>query len=224
MLKSAPFFGLRPFPISAIMLQDLLLVLNMLICLALIGVVLMQRSEGGAFGTGGPTGLVTARGAGDLLTRTTWILFTLFLVLSLTLTLLGGRERSSEAILQRLKNTSVNPDQLIRPAPATQTPTGASPAPIGPTQAPPPAITLPPVAGSAPVPSPSAHRLAAAHKTSRSAAPSTAPVPAAPSLNLGTPQALSLPPITASPDAPSSSPSSPSPPRSTAPSPQTPSP
>ena len=48
------------------MLRDLLLVLNMLVCLALIGVVLLQRSEGGAFGTGSPTGLVTARGAGDL--------------------------------------------------------------------------------------------------------------------------------------------------------------
>jgi len=91
------------------MLQNLLLVLNMLVCLALIGVVLLQRSEGGAFGGGSPTGLVTARGAGDLLTRTTWVLFGLFLLLSLGLTLWGGHERSSQAFLNGLKSVSVNP-------------------------------------------------------------------------------------------------------------------
>src|SRR5215469_16388442 len=98
------------------MLRDLLLVLNMLVCVALIGVVLLQRSEGGAFGGGSPTGLVTARGAGDLLTRTTWVLFSLFLIFSLSLTLLGGRERSNQAILDRLKNASVNPSTLLHPA------------------------------------------------------------------------------------------------------------
>jgi len=116
------------------MLRDLLLVLNMLVCLALIGVVLMQRSEGGALGTGSPTGLVTARGAGDLLTRTTWVLFTLFLALSLSLTLLGGRERSSQAILDRLKGQSVNPSTLVvkpKPAPTPLAPGQTSPAPAG---------------------------------------------------------------------------------------------
>ena len=73
------------------MLQNILLVANILVCIALIAVVLMQRSEGGALGMGGgPSGFMTARGAGDLLTRTTWILFGLFLALSLALTLLGG--------------------------------------------------------------------------------------------------------------------------------------
>ncbi len=106
------------------MLLGLLLTLNILICLALVGVVLLQRSEGGALGTGGPTGLITTRGAGDLLTRTTWVLFTLFLVISLALTLLGGRERSSQAILNRLKGQSVNPDALALPAaPVAPTPT-----------------------------------------------------------------------------------------------------
>ena len=68
------------------MLSSLLLVLNILVCIALIGVVLLQRSEGGVLGSGGsPTGLITTRGAGDLLTRTTWILFSTFLVISLAL-------------------------------------------------------------------------------------------------------------------------------------------
>ena len=68
------------------MLFGLLLSLNILICIALIGVVLLQRAEGGVLGGGGnPTGLITTRGAGDLLTRTTWILFSAFLVISLSL-------------------------------------------------------------------------------------------------------------------------------------------
>ncbi len=112
------------------MLRDLLLVLNMLVCLALIGVVLLQRSEGGALGSGSPTGLVTARGAGDLLTRTTWILFSLFLALSLALTLLGGQERSSRAILDRLKSQSVNPDALAAHAKTAPPPAGQTPPPV----------------------------------------------------------------------------------------------
>jgi preprotein translocase subunit SecG len=127
------------------MLRDLLLILNMLVCLALIGVVLLQRSEGGALGSGSPTGLVTARGAGDLLTRTTWVLFSLFLALSLALTLLGGHERSSQAILQRLKSQSINPDALPKPAPAPAP--GASP-----DRAAPPPVQLPPLQRSQPAP------------------------------------------------------------------------
>ncbi len=129
------------------MLRDLLLILNMLVCLALIGVVLLQRSEGGALGSGSPTGLVTARGAGDLLTRTTWVLFGLFLALSLALTLLGGRERSSQAILQRLKSQSVNPDALVTHPPASTPTPGASP-----DKATPPPVQLPPLSRSQPAP------------------------------------------------------------------------
>jgi preprotein translocase subunit SecG len=118
------------------MLNGLLLTLNILVCLALIAVVLLQRSEGGALGGGGsPTGLITTRGAGDLLTRTTWILFAAFLTISLALTLLGGRERSSQAILNRLKLQSINPNAL--PAAGAARPTGPA------NSAPPPTVQLP---------------------------------------------------------------------------------
>ena len=172
------------------MLRDLLLVLNMLVCVALIGVVLLQRSEGGAFGTGGPTGLVTARGAGDLLTRTTWVLFTMFLALSLALTLLGGRERSSQAILERLKGTSVNPDLINKTAPS---PSPSTPIPTAPAQGAPPTLTLPPIAPAQPAPQPAKPRPAhASHHASAPVAPATNP----PAPKLATPAPLSLPPIT----------------------------
>jgi preprotein translocase subunit SecG len=123
--------------------------------------VLLQRSEGGALGSGSPTGLITTRGAGDLLTRTTWVLFTLFLVISLALTLLGGRERSSQSILNRLKNQSINPDAL--PAPAAAPGTTNPPPLLAPARpaAPPVPAQAPPATFAAPVPtvrSPSARR------------------------------------------------------------------
>ena len=170
------------------MLRDLLLVLNILVCLALIGVVLLQRSEGGALGTGSPTGLVTARGAGDLLTRTTWVLFSLFLGLSLALTLLGGRERSSQAILDRLKHATVNPATLDRPV----TPPPAAPATAPgqtPAQATPPPLQLPPLGATAAKPRPV--HAAGAHQTP----PVINAPPAQATPNLGTPAPLALPPL-----------------------------
>jgi preprotein translocase subunit SecG len=164
------------------MLLGLLLTLNILVCLALIGVVLLQRSEGGALGGGGgPTGLVTTRGAGDLLTRTTWVLFAMFLILSLSLTLLGGRERSSQAIINRLKLQSINPDTLAkRAAPGQAAPTGANPG----------EATPPPVQSAAGAPKPSV-RL-----------PTSAPAPAPTNgaLDFSTPApVVSLPPLPTAP-------------------------
>jgi preprotein translocase subunit SecG len=147
------------------MLLDFLLWLNIFVCVCLITVVLLQRSEGGALGGGGsPTGLITTRGAGDLLTRTTWVLFAMFLTLSLALTLLGGQERSSHAILDRLKLQSVNPDALPGRRPSTAPTSGeTTPAPVqssGGLTAPKPTVRIqggaaeapPPGAFSAPTP------------------------------------------------------------------------
>src|SRR4051812_16695355 len=99
------------------MLIGILLTLNIIVCLGLIGVVLLQRSEGGALGMGGgPTGFMSARGAGDLLTRATWILFSCFLVLSLALTLLAGRNAASSSVTTKLKIDAVDPNSLSIPA------------------------------------------------------------------------------------------------------------
>jgi len=141
------------------MLNGLLLTLNIIVCILLVIVVLMQRSEGGALGSGGsPTGLVTARGAGDLLTRITWILFVCFLVLSLAQTVVGGRERSSQAIIKGLKNTSINLSNTVTPnnsltAPPSnlQIPTNRTPAPLD-LSAPKPTVNLP----LSPTPAPAA--------------------------------------------------------------------
>jgi preprotein translocase subunit SecG len=70
-----------------------LLVIHILVALALIVVVLLQRSEGGGLGigsSGGMGGFMTARGTANLLTRTTAILAGVFMAMSLLLAILAG--------------------------------------------------------------------------------------------------------------------------------------
>lgn len=82
------------------MLQTILLVAMILISVALAGVILIQRSEGGALGMGGgPSGFMTARGAGNLLTKTTWVLAVMFFMCAIGLTILGNVERSNRSIV-----------------------------------------------------------------------------------------------------------------------------
>jgi preprotein translocase subunit SecG len=142
------------------MLSGLLITLDILVGIGLVCVVLLQRSEGGAFGMGGgPTGLITTRGAGDLLTRTTWVLFALFLALSLGLTLLGAHERATSSVLQQLKGQIANPTALSQPlTPPAPSASNSLPAPGSPLlapggnplSAPAPQPVLPPSAASAP--------------------------------------------------------------------------
>lgn len=81
------------------MLQTIFLVVMIVISIALTGVVLLQRSEGGALGMGGgPSGFMTARGAGNLLTKTTWCLGAAFAVCAIALTILGNTERAGSSV------------------------------------------------------------------------------------------------------------------------------
>jgi preprotein translocase subunit SecG len=90
-----------------------LLVLHVFVTIALIGVVLIQRSEGGGLGLGAGQGMgsfMTGRGTANLLTRTTAILGTAFFVLSLGLALLykGGSSDNAAAILNQTVPTKAS--------------------------------------------------------------------------------------------------------------------
>jgi preprotein translocase subunit SecG len=123
------------------MLIGVLLAINIVVCLGLIGVVLLQRSEGGALGMGGgSSSFMTARGAGDLLTRITWILFSIFLLISLSLTILTGRLNSGGSVVDRLDMQKLDSKALNAPAPADITPSTAQPGAI---QAPTPQLNTP---------------------------------------------------------------------------------
>jgi preprotein translocase subunit SecG len=84
-------------------MQTVLIIIHLIIVLALIGVVLLQRSEGGGLGLGGGgggvSGFMTGRGQANALTRATAILAGLFFVTSLALTVLASYGRAPSSIL-----------------------------------------------------------------------------------------------------------------------------
>lgn len=81
-----------------------LTVVQALVAAALVGVILMQRSEGGGLGVGGsPSGIMSARGAADFLTRSTAILATLFVLLSIALAALAVDVSSGRDVDTSLK-------------------------------------------------------------------------------------------------------------------------
>jgi preprotein translocase subunit SecG len=100
-----------------------LLIVQTLVAIALIGVILMQRSEGGGLGVGGSSsGFMTARGAADFLTRSTAILGGTFIVLSILMAAIAGATREPTKIDTSLANKTL-PIRQSTPTPApTQQP------------------------------------------------------------------------------------------------------
>ena len=68
-------------------MQTILIVIHLMVVIALVGVVLLQRSEGGGLGIGGGSGFMSARGSANTLTRTTGMLAIAFFATSLALSL-----------------------------------------------------------------------------------------------------------------------------------------
>jgi preprotein translocase subunit SecG len=99
-----------------------LTVIQALVAAALVGVVLMQRSEGGGLGIGGnPGGAFGARGAADFLTRSTKWLAIAFVALSIVLAALAARTAQGGAVtttLERGAPAAAKPDLLADPVPA----------------------------------------------------------------------------------------------------------
>ena len=123
-----------------------LTVVQAIVAAALVGVILVQRSEGGGLGVGGsPAGLMSARGAANFLTRATAILAALFVVLSIVLAALAVGTSSGRKIDTSLNRSSpANP--IGNPQPADPLSGGAPPAAKAPAAAPPPADPLSPPA------------------------------------------------------------------------------
>ena len=83
-------------------MQQVIIVIHLMLVLGLIGVVLLQRSEGGGLGIGGGGGggFMSSRGTANVLTRATAVLAGLFFVTSLVLSILAGFNRKPTSILQ----------------------------------------------------------------------------------------------------------------------------
>ncbi|MBZ9896560.1 MULTISPECIES: preprotein translocase subunit SecG [unclassified Mesorhizobium] len=108
-------------------MQTVLIVIHLMVVLALVGVVLLQRSEGGGLGIGGGSGFMTARGAANALTRATAILAAAFFVTSLTLSIIARYGEKPIDILDRVPATSDGAGKgVLNQLPGTTTPTPPS--------------------------------------------------------------------------------------------------
>jgi preprotein translocase subunit SecG len=117
----------------------LLFVVHVLIAIALVGVVLLQKSEGGALGMGGGgmSGFMTGRSTANLLTRTTAVLACLFFLTSIFLVMLSNAGRAPRSMVDEAPPGPVAP---LAPSPA------APQVPITPTTPLLPAQPSPPLA------------------------------------------------------------------------------
>jgi preprotein translocase subunit SecG len=95
-------------------MENVLLVAYLLIVLALIAVILVQRSEGGGLGMGGNAGgLMTVRGSANLLTRTTGVLAALFFATAIGLTVLSELNRGTDTILDQAATSGTAPATVL---------------------------------------------------------------------------------------------------------------
>jgi preprotein translocase subunit SecG len=137
-------------------MQNILLTIHIIACIALVIAIMLQRSEGGALGMsgGGTGGLISGRGAAGVLVRVTMGLAAIFFVTSLSMTFLNNQANSAPGILERqieldgagnplgtggLSSGGVTTPpagtQPAAPAPAPSSTTPAAPAPAAPAPA-----------------------------------------------------------------------------------------
>ncbi|MCG7493011.1 preprotein translocase subunit SecG [Thalassobius sp. Cn5-15] len=84
-------------------MENVVLIIHLLLALALIGVVLLQRSEGGGLGMGsGGGGAATGRAAATALGKVTWILAIGFIITSITLTIIAADKSAGSSVLDRI--------------------------------------------------------------------------------------------------------------------------
>ena len=85
-------------------MENFVLILNIIIAFLLVGVILIQKSEGGALGLGvSQDSFISSRSAGGFLTKATTVLATLFIVTSISLTILSQNEISTTSVLEKVE-------------------------------------------------------------------------------------------------------------------------
>ena len=85
-------------------MENFVLIIDIILAVLLIGVVLLQKSEGGALGIGvSQDNFVSARGASNFLTKATAIIATLFIITSISLTIMSKDEFSTSSVLEKIE-------------------------------------------------------------------------------------------------------------------------
>lgn len=100
-------------------MTTILLIIHLMLALAMVATVLLQRSEGGALGIGGGgDGFMSGRGAGNALTRATAVLAALFMTTSLALGILAARGGSADSVLDGIAPPVEQTDENLPDVPA----------------------------------------------------------------------------------------------------------
>ena len=85
-------------------MENIILVLNIILAILLIGIILLQKSEGGALGLGvSQDSFVSSRSAGGFLVKATAVIATLFIITSISLTIMSKEEFSSSSVLEKIE-------------------------------------------------------------------------------------------------------------------------
>ena len=85
-------------------MENFILVLNITLAIVLVIVILLQKSEGGALGIGASQdSFISSRSAGNILTKATAIIATLFIITSISLTIIGQKEISTSSVLEKVE-------------------------------------------------------------------------------------------------------------------------
>ena len=85
-------------------MENIILVLNIILAVLLVGIILLQKSEGGALGLGvSQDSFVSSRSAGSILTKATAIIASLFIITSISLTIMSKEEFSSSSVLEKVE-------------------------------------------------------------------------------------------------------------------------
>ena len=105
-------------------MENVILVVHLILAVCLIGVVLLQRSEGGGLGIGGGGGVMTGRQAATALGKLTWAFAIAFLATSITLTIIAAQNSASESVLDQLGVETTGddgePGDALLPPPAQE--------------------------------------------------------------------------------------------------------
>lgn len=100
-------------------MENVVLIVHLILALALIGIVLLQRSEGGGLGMGGGGGAASGRPAATALGKLTWLFAIAFICTSISLTIIAAQKSAGGSVIDRVTDAPAK-------APASQPVTGAS--------------------------------------------------------------------------------------------------
>ncbi|MEP9388078.1 preprotein translocase subunit SecG [Mesorhizobium sp. KR9-304] len=155
-------------------METVIIVIHLMVVLALVGVVLLQRSEGGGLGIGGGSGFMTARGAANALTRATAILAVAFFATSLGLSIIARYSAQPIDILDRVPPAGQGQSGVLDQLGGSDVP---APPASGDTPAPPADAAAPEAPGAVPASPPAASAPPAAEAPAAPASPSEPQVP-----------------------------------------------